>query len=36
MVFVEILNELKRLPNKLWVDQGKEHYNGPMPFTMFR
>ena len=25
--FIEILNESKRQPNKLWVDQEKEFYN---------
>ena len=25
--FIEIVNESKRKPNKLWVDQGKEFYN---------
>ena len=26
-VFVEIVNESNRKPNKLWVDQGREFYN---------
>ena len=25
--FIEIINKSKRIPNKLWVDQGKEFYN---------
>ena len=27
---IEIVNESKRKPNKLWVDQGNEFYNSPM------
>ena len=26
-VFIEIVNESNREPNKLWVDQGREFYN---------
>ena len=26
-VFIEIVNESNRKPNKLWVDQGREFYN---------
>ena len=26
-VFIEIINESNRKPNKLWVDQGREFYN---------
>ena len=25
--FIELINESKRQPNKLWVDQGREFYN---------
>ena len=28
--FIKIVNESKRKPNKLWVDQEKEFYNNPM------
>ena len=28
--FIEIVNECNRKPNKLWVDQGREFYNGLM------
>ena len=28
--YIEIVNESKRKPNKLWVDQGKEFYNKPI------
>ena len=29
--FIGIINESKHQPNKLWVDQGKELYNSPIP-----
>ena len=25
--FIDIVNESNRIPNKLWVDQGREYYN---------
>ena len=28
--FIEIVNEFKRKPNKLWADLGNEFYNSPM------
>ena len=28
--FVEIVNESKHKPNKLWVEQGREFYSSPM------
>ena len=31
MVLLEIVNESKRQPNKLWADQGREYYNSPEP-----
>ena len=29
--FIGIINESKHQPNNLWVDQGKELYNSPIP-----